>query len=300
MPNSDRTFASDFKRFFGRGLAILLPSILTLWLLWYACAFVFNSVAVPINRGIRWGVVQAAPMFVGEKVDRQPSWYRVSDKERAEFLGQVEGKPFRDDPVGEVTQEIRSQKFKAFWQARWYLSGTGLVVAILLIYLAGMLLGGLIGRKLYNRVEAWVSRLPGFKQVYPHVKQLVHLVMGDAGGPGGKAMAFKRVVLVEYPRKGIWTVGLVTSTSMKAVADEAGGGVLAVFIPSTPTPFTGFVINVPETDVVDIPVTVDEAIRFLLTGGVLIPEHQKTGVGSDPEAPRVAVASPAVPRDQAV
>jgi uncharacterized membrane protein len=271
MPNSDRTFAADFKRFFGRGLAILLPSILTLWILWYAFAFVFNSVAVPINRGIRWAVVQAAPSFVPAAPERQPEWYRVADSERAEFLAQPEGKEFRAGPISVVTQEIRSQKFRRLWQSRWYLSGTGLVVAIVLIYLAGMLLGGLIGRKIYSRIEGWISRLPGFKQVYPHVKQLVNMVMGD------KPMAFKRVVLVEYPRKGIWSLGLVTSGSMQAVSDEAGSGVLAVFIPSTPTPFTGFVINVPESDVHDIPVSVDEAIRFLLTGGVLIPEHQRTG-----------------------
>jgi uncharacterized membrane protein len=274
MPNPHRTFAADFKRFFGRGLAILLPSILTLWMLWYAFAFVFNSVAVPINRGIRWAVVQTAPSFVPSAPERQPAWYRVSDAERAEFLALAEGKAYRDDSPAAVTQEIRSQKFRRIWQSRWYLSGTGLVVAIVLIYLAGMVLGGLIGRKIYNRVEGWISRLPGFKQVYPHVKQLVNMVMGDSGG---KPMAFKRVVLVEYPRKGIWTVGLVTSASMQAVADEAGSGVLAVFIPSTPTPFTGFVINVPEADVHDIPISVDEAIRFLLTGGVLIPEHQRTG-----------------------
>jgi uncharacterized membrane protein len=281
MPNPHRTFAADFKRFFGRGLAILLPSILTLWLLWYAFAFVFNSVAVPINRGIRWAVVQAAPMFVNKDPWRQPAWYRVSEAERVEFLSLPEGKEFRSASAAEVIQEVRAQKIRSVWQARWYLSGSGLVVAIVLIYLAGMLLGGLIGRRIYNRLETWISRLPGFKQVYPHVKQLVNLVMGDAGG---KPMAFKRVVLVEYPRKGIWTVGLVTSGSMRAIADQAGAGVLAVFIPSTPTPFTGFVINVPEQDVVDLAISVDEAVRFVLTGGVLIPERQKLDVALTADA----------------
>lgn len=274
MPNSDRTFGADFRRFFGRGLAILLPSILTLWILWYAFAFVLNNVAAPINRGIRWGVVQTAPEVLPSQPEKQPAWFRVTDEERAEFLALPEGKPFRGATAAEVTQEVRSQKFRTYWQARWYLSGTGLVVAIILIYLAGMVLGGLIGRKIYNRVEAWISKLPGFKQVYPHVKQLVNLIMGDSGGK--KAMAFKRVVFVEYPRQGVWSLGLVTSGSLKSLETSAGARMLAVFIPSTPTPFTGFVINVPESDVLDAPITVDEAIRFLLTGGVLIPEHQRT------------------------
>lgn len=284
MPNSDRTFAKDFRRFFGRGLAILLPSILTLWILWYAFAFVFNNVAAPINRGIRWAVVQMAPSFVPQQESGQPTWYRVSEAERAEFLSQAEGKAFRGLPASESIQEVRSQKFRAYWQARWYLSGTGLVVAIVLIYLSGMALGGLIGRRIYNRVEAWISRLPGFKQVYPHVKQVVNLVMGDSSG---KPMAFKRVVFVQYPREGVWSLGLVTSGSLKSIAGPAGGRVLAVFIPSTPTPFTGFVITVPERDVLDAPISIDEAIRFLLTGGVLIPEHQKNELSpaASPENP---------------
>jgi uncharacterized membrane protein len=277
MPNPHRTFAADFKRFFGKGLAILLPSILTLWLLWYAFAFVFNNVAVPINRGIRWGVVRAAPYVVNTDPKHQPAWFQVSEAERAEFLALPEGKEFRNASLAATTQEVRAQKIRSVWQSRWYLNGSGLIVAIILLYLAGMVLGGIIGRRMYARVEAWISRLPGFKQVYPHVKQLVHLVIGESeGGPGGKAMAFKRVVLVEYPRKGLWTVGLVTSTSMRAVAEQAQERVVAVFIPSTPTPFTGFVISVAERDVVDVPISVDEAIRFVLTGGVLIPEHQKS------------------------
>ncbi len=269
MAHHNRTFAADFKRFFGRGLAILLPSILTLWILWYAFAFVFNNVAVPINRGIRWSVLRAAPEVISSQPERQPPWFRVSEPERAEFLKQSEGKAFRDSDANLVDREVRSQKLAALWQSHWYLSGAGLVTGIILIYLAGMLLGGLIGRRVYSKFEAWISRIPGFKQVYPHVKQVVNLIMGD------EPMAFKRVVLVEYPRKGVWSVGLVTSGSLKAVSDQAGGPTVSVFIPSTPTPFTGFVINVPEDQVVDLPLSVDEAIRFALTGGVLIPEHQK-------------------------
>ena len=136
------------------------------------------------------------------------------------------------------------------------------------VYLAGVLLGGLIGRRVYARLEAMLFQLPGFKQIYPHVKQLVDLVMGDA------PLAFKRVILVEYPRKGIWTVGFVTSSSLRMVAEAAEGRCVSIFIPSTPTPFTGFTINVPERDVIDLPFTVDEAIRFVLTGGVLVPGRQ--------------------------
>jgi uncharacterized membrane protein len=119
----------------------------------------------------------------------------------------------------------------------------------------------------YAAIEAFLSRLPGFKQVYPHMKQLVNLVIGE------RTIAFKRVVLVEYPRKGVWSMGLVTSPSMRAVTEQAGEPAVAVFVPSTPT-FTGVTISVPESDVIDLPISIDEAVRFVLTGGVLIPEGQ--------------------------
>jgi len=268
MASSRPTFASDFRRFFGRGLAVLLPSILTLWLLWAAAVFVFDSVAVPINRGIRRAVVEVAPYVVSEQAARQPQWYHITNQERDDFIKTREGQPFRNAPAATVDRQIRLIQFRDFWDAHWYLSATGLIVAISLIYLAGMLLGGLIGRRMYSHLERFISRIPGFKQVYPHVKQLVDLVIGD------KPLAFKRVVMVEYPRKGIWTLGLVTSSSMKSIAAEAGGTCLSIFIPSTPTPFTGFTINVPEREVIDVPISIDEALRFVLTGGVLVPEQQ--------------------------
>jgi uncharacterized membrane protein len=271
-PTEDRkTFSSDFRRFFGRGLAVLLPSILTLWLLWTAFVFVFNNVAVPINKGLRWAVVQTMPMIVPVDPARQPEWYHVTDAERSAFLSAPQNAAFQRASPARVDHEIRLLQFRDFWNSHWYLEATGLVVAVTLIYLAGLMLGGLIGRRIYGKVEATISRVPGFKQVYPHVKQLVELVIGD------KPMAFKRVVLVEYPRKGIWTVGLVTSNSLRSAASIAGTPCVTVFIPSTPTPFTGFAINVPVDEVIDLPITIDEAIRFVLTGGVLVPERETVG-----------------------
>lgn len=283
-PPEPVTFSSDFRRFFGRGLAVLLPSVLTLWLLWTAFVFVFNNVAEPINRGIRAVVLEVAPLVVPADEGRQPQWFRITSEERETYLA---ARPaLRGAPDHRADREIRSAKFRQFWEAHWYLSASGLIVAIALIYLAGVLLGGLIGRRMYARLEALISRIPGFKQVYPHVKQLVDLIIGD------KPMAFKRVVLVQYPREGIWTLGLVTSPSLKAVTDPARGPCVAIFIPSTPTPFTGFTITVPERDVIDVPMSIDEAIRFVLTGGVLIPPHQRIAPGEPTEvelARRIAI-----------
>lgn len=266
MARESPSFTRDFKEFFGRGLAVLLPSVLTLWILWQAFTFVFNNVAAPINAGLRRVVVWVVPTVLPES--SQPAWFRVTDEQIALYRETLRGTFRQSMSDAQARAEVRRLNLQNLWDDYWYLEGTGLVVAIVLIYLAGLLLGGLIGRRLYTRVEGLIAKVPGFKQVYPHVKQLVDMVIGE------KPLAFKRVVLVQYPREGIWTMGLVTGPAMRTVSEKAGRTTLTVFVPSTPTPFTGFTMHVPEDEIVDLPISIDEAVRFLLTGGVLIPDHQ--------------------------
>lgn len=264
--NERRTFTSDFRRFFGRGMAILLPSALTLWILVQLFNFLMNNVGQPINRGVRMVIIEVAPRVVPEA--RLPSWFRVTEDEIAEAR---RVRMFRG--IGQMTDDrvrtlMRREKFREAWDDHWYLEASGLVVAIILIYFAGLLLGGYLGRRVYERLEALLAKIPGFKQVYPHVKQVVQMIMGDT------PIAFNRVVMVEYPRRGIWTVGLMTSSSLRAVHEQAGEPAITIFIPSTPTPFTGFTINVPAKEAIDLPISVEEAIRFFVTGGVLVPRSQ--------------------------
>jgi uncharacterized membrane protein len=255
----------DFKRFFGRGLAVLLPSILTLWLLWQAFVFLFNNVAEPINRGIRVVVVEVAPRVTPQ--DQRPEFMVVEPGEIDEFLASPEGRPFRGRSTVAVREHLVRKQLGEFWSQHWYLQAAGLLVAIMLIYLAGLLLGNYLGRRVYARVERLIAQIPGFKQVYPHVKQVVDLVMGE------RRAAFRRVVMVQYPRRGVWTLGLVTSDSISTIHEFTGVPCIAVFIPSTPTPFTGFAITVPRDEAIDVPMSIDEAIRFFITGGTLVPER---------------------------
>lgn len=280
-----RTFGGDFKRFFGRGLAILLPSIVTLWLLWQAFVFVFNNVAEPINIGLRAGVIELAPRMLGEA--RMPPWYQVGDEQVARRAQRRVADGLSVLPSEKLRQEIRVQQFRDVWRKHWYLNGMGLVVAIILIYLAGLLLGNYLGRQLYTRVEALIARIPGFKQVYPHVKQVVDLIFGE----NATAKAFSEVVLVQYPREGIWTIGFVTGNSFASVRGETGGDTVSVFIPTSPTPFTGFVINVLRKDARRMDVSIEQALRFVITAGVLTPEK-----GGLPEGAAAAKAQKAVER----
>ncbi len=265
-----------------RGLAVLLPSILTLWILWYAFVFVFNNVAAPINSWIRGGVLLLIPATLDEPY--RPDWYTVTaeqvQKYRRDTTGAASAATISDSAV---TAQIRRENFRQYWEARWHLKAVGLLVAIVSIYLAGRFLGGFVGRRIYGRIENVLAQIPVVRQVYPHVKQLVELVLGDT------PMAFNRVVLVEFPRPGTWVIAFVTGQSTKMIADGVGRECLTVFVPNTPTPFTGFTLTVPVSDVIDIPISIDEAVRYVITGGVLVPENKGAraagGTLPDPVAP---------------
>ncbi|MCA9303208.1 MAG: DUF502 domain-containing protein [Phycisphaerales bacterium] len=262
------SFTSDFKRFFGRGLAILLPTAVTLWLLWQAFGFIYANVAQPINKATRFGVLWAVPLALDEK--DLPDWFRVTPEELATARASLQSRESSTTDK-ELKRDLRAKYLADFWKDHWYLNLTGLFIAIMLIYLAGVLLGNIAGRSLYQAVERLITRIPGFKQVYPHVKQVVDLILGD------RKMAFSKVVLVEYPSKDIWTIGFLTGHSVRDIDQSAGGQVVSVFIPTSPTPFTGFTINVRKQAYKELDMTIEEALRFIITAGVLTPDSPKPG-----------------------
>jgi uncharacterized membrane protein len=266
---SASTFSSDFKRFFLRGLVILLPSILTLWIVVKAYQFVDSAIAEPINRSVRVAMINLAPY-----------WSPLRDKfdpttEEMDAARQTAGARIPADDVLHV--RLRAENINEWWAEHWYMNLIGLIVAIVAVYVAGRLLGGFLGKRLYRHIERFITSLPVFKQVYPYVKQIVDFLFSDE-----KSIQFNRVVVVEYPRKGIWSIGFQTGGTMRGI-EELSGGAVTVFIPSSPTPFTGYTITVPRNEVLELPITVEEAIRFVVSGGVLVPQQQQV-----PELPETA------------
>jgi len=265
-PDGPRTFMGDFKQFFGRGLAIVLPSVLTLWILFYLIVFLYNNVGRPINQGVRVAVIEVMPRIVDN--EDLPAWFKVTPEEVELVRERSDVRGIAEMSEEKVRQIVRRERFRETWNQYFMLEASGLFIAIGLFYFAGLLLVGFIGRRVYGKIEAFLKRIPVFKQIYPHVKQVTEMILGE------KPLAFNRVVLVEYPRKGIWTVGLVTGGSMRSIREQAGVDTLSVFIPSTPTPFTGFTITVAKSEAVDLPIGVEEAVRFFITGGVLVPDRE--------------------------
>ena len=268
MPKSEtRTFRSDFRRFFVKGLAVLLPTVLTLWILVKAYEFVDVTIAQPINGGIRFVMAQSTPHLEYFQARFDPTDNAVQ-KEMAR-LNAADTEKVSETAV---RKQLRAAKIMTWWEARWYMNFIGIIVAILVVYIAGRLLGGFLGRRIQGRLERLLTSIPLIKQIYPYVKQVVDFLISDE-----KPLKFNRVVMVEYPRKGVWSVGLVTGEPMRVVQDHitgVEGPGITVFVPSSPTPFTGYTITVARDSVIEIPISIDEALRFTISGGVLIPSHQ--------------------------
>ena len=282
---------SSFRLFFVRGLAIVLPTALTIWILIAAYNFVQGKIAEPINGMVKEGLVRftAYPVVTNDTVQA----YR----EKLETGGAAEtAKLERWEKIGNadllLRRDARRSVLHDLWaQYRYPLDMIGLVIAILLIWLVGRLVGSFLGRRIYARGEKLAKRLPLLKQVYPFVKQVTDYVVGG----DDRKVSFNRVVAVEYPRKGLWSVGLVTGNTMQTIQREAEGPCLTVFIPSSPTPFTGYVITVPEKDTIDLPVTIEEALRFTVSAGVIVPAAQVIPEGQGTPAQSEASAQEGPP-----
>lgn len=147
-----------------------------------------------------------------------------------------------------------------------YIPGLGLVLAVVILLVTGMLITNFAGRKLVEWSEGLLSRIPLVRSIYSGAKKVAETLLM----PSGKS--FRKVLLVEYPRKGIWCLAFQTSDDLGEVQDKTGKHVLGVFVPTTPNPTSGFIVLIPSDEVVELDMTVDEAIRMVISLGVVVPE----------------------------
>lgn len=245
-------------RFFLRGLGVILPSVLTLWILVAAFRFIDGNIAAPINAGLRFGVATVAGASDIEQFRATPEALQA-EISRAERLR-------LDASESAARARVIRANVAEWWESRWYLDLAGLALAIVAVYILGRLVGGYIGRRLLAAFETGMLSVPGIRSVYPALKQVVEFLFGSER----KKLSFNRVVMIEYPRPGIWSMGLVTGDAAREVQAAVGDSV-TVFVPSSPTPFTGWTVTVPRDQVRELPITIDEALRYLVSAGVVVP-----------------------------
>ncbi len=144
--------------------------------------------------------------------------------------------------------------------------GLGLILALGVLALTGMLAANLLGRRLVALWEAVLSRIPIVRNIYNAVKQIAATILTSQG------KSFRKVVMTEYPRKGIWSIGFLTNEQVELDIGQAGAEMIAVFLPTTPNPTSGFILLFPRQDVIELEMSVEEGFKFIISIGVVIPD----------------------------
>ena len=314
----DRRKRNRLQAFFVRGLITVLPILFTVFILLTAFRFVDGYVTGPVNSVIYWalekngagwqalemlGIDPHAEVFLADEFPR-----RLEERLAARRLTSDDSEYF------ELIEEWRREE-ERFLKDFEYLAIddealhaavvlripplVGLVVSVLLVLTLGSLAGGFLGRSILTRGERFFAKIPLVRSIYPYTKQLVDFFLAE------RSFDFDTVVAVPYPRKGLHSMGFVTSSALKTLRRHTGHELISIFIPSSPMPMTGYTIFIPVEEVVPLPITVDEALRTIVSGGVLIPPHEQVPLSVEEvlfgahgtEAPGGSASSSASPRD---
>lgn len=144
----------------------------------------------------------------------------------------------------------------------FYMPGLGFLISVLVIVLAGFLATKFFKHKIFVSLEKWFAGLPLIKNIYPALKQIILFISAE------KEFGFKKVVMVEYPSRGIWTIGFLTNEQFDKINKITGKEMVSVFVPTSPGPLTGSVIFVPKEEIKFLDISIKAALNIIISGGV--------------------------------
>jgi len=146
--------------------------------------------------------------------------------------------------------------------------GVGAILTIAIVLATGVIATNFFGRHLIVLWEKLLHRVPVVKSVYSSVKQVSDTLFSDSGN------AFRKAVLVQFPRQGTWTIAFVTGTPGGDVSNHLHGDYVSVFVPTTPNPTGGYFLMMPQADVIELDMSVDEALKYIISMGVVAPANK--------------------------
>jgi len=147
------------------------------------------------------------------------------------------------------------------------LRGLGVIIFLLFTIIMGWAAKGLIGRSLIRYAETMVDRMPVIRSIYSGIKQISETVFAQS------ERSFEKACLIQYPRRGIWAIGFISTTAKGEVSERAeiGGKLLSIFVPTTPNPTSGFLLFFPEEDVIELDMSVEDAAKLVISAGLVYP-----------------------------
>jgi uncharacterized membrane protein len=165
-----------------------------------------------------------------------------------------------DQVIPWMPQQLQPQAVLGF-----SIPGLGVIITLLIILLTGVVATNVLGQRLVRYWEAVLARIPVVKSIYYSVKQVSDTLFSSNG------QAFRKALLVQYPREGAWTIAFLTGKPGGAAADHLRGDYVSVYVPTTPNPTSGFFLMLPAADVVELDMSVDEALKYIISMGVVAP-----------------------------
>ena len=199
------------KRFLLTGLAALLPTMLTVYLLYAAVVWVHEHVGSKFN-----------------------TWFGIKEDSWTIFAGDA----------------------------------IAFVLLLAVVWVVGFVLATYVGRSFFRRLDRAYGRIPLVRIVYPAVKQVTDFFLVR------RSVRFSRVVAVQYPRLGVYSIGFITGDGLSKIRTEDGEQLMSVFIPSSPAPITGYTLFVRRSEVISLDLSVDEAVKLVISGGVVVPDRE--------------------------
>ncbi len=150
------------------------------------------------------------------------------------------------------------------------LRGVGVIIFLMFTVVVGWIAKGIIGRSLIGFAERLVDRMPVVRSVYSGIKQISETVFAQSES------SFEKACLIQYPRRGIWAIGFISTTAKGEVAQraETGGRLISVFVPTTPNPTSGFLLFFPEEDVTELDMSVEDAAKLVISAGLVYPNEK--------------------------
>ena len=146
-----------------------------------------------------------------------------------------------------------------------YIPGLGVILSLIILLVTGIIATNYFGQRLVEWGESILVKIPLVRSIYKTVKQVINALLST------NSEAFRKVVLIEYPRKGLWSIAFQTGAASTSINNKTNEELVSIFIPTTPNPTSGFLMMLPRTDVIELDMSIDEALKFIISLGVMPP-----------------------------
>ncbi|MEO8268914.1 MAG: DUF502 domain-containing protein [Aureliella sp.] len=286
--------SSPLRRAIWRGSSIIAPPLVTLLLLIWIASAVEQYVLFPLETAGRtllvWTTadIKSEPPPAAELNNKDDEGQGFTYEGLSYVRAPLGGKFLPEHVVGWVDAHLdllprdmqnplsATNYYQAYvrlrYMSRWLTVPLLLLILLSVLYFVGRFLAAGVGRFFVTGFEQILNQLPVVRNVYSSVKQVTDFVLTE------REIEFTRVVAIEYPRVGIWSLGFVTSDSIPQLKAALNEEIATVFVPTSPMPMTGFTVNIRKRETVELELTIDQAIQFIVSCGVVCPLPPNTKI----------------------